>query len=163
MSIAVHSINAQQFYRSPKFGYSLTIPSGWRVKDQIVMPNTDVKIVDDRGNSFVVSITPLPSEFRNTSATKLLSKASNQDLIDLWASTYSYSYIMKRGTTIVSGKEFYFAHLNCPFQDGLRLIHKMYMYNWKGRSVSIDCASISSMEDETSVYFDVMIQTFKLE
>ena len=163
LTIAAHSINAQQLFKSHRFGYSIKIPPGWRVKHETVMPDTDAKIVDDRGNSLIVSINPLPAEFRNTSATKLLSMSSNQDLLDMWASTYGKSYILRRGTTIVSGREFYFVHMSCPFSDDLRLIHKMYMYNWKGKSLSIDCASISSMEDETSVYFDIMINTFKLE
>jgi hypothetical protein len=138
------------------------VPTGWRIKEQITLPDTDAKVVDDRGNSLIVSINHLPAEARQMSVTKILSAASDEELIDMWASTYGPSYILRRGVTMVSGKEFYFVHLSCPFKDELRLIHKMYMYNWKGKSLSIDCASISSMVEETSVYFDLMIRTFKL-
>ena len=163
ITLAAHSSNAQHLFKSPRYKYSFTIPPGWRVKDEIVMPDTDAKIVDDRGNSLIITINPLPSEFKNTSVIKLISMSSDQDLLDMWASAYGKSYILRRGTTILSGREFYFVHMSCPFKDDLRIIHKMYMYNWKGNSLSIDCASISSMEDEASVYFDVMIRTLKLE
>lgn len=151
---------AQQKFTSAKYGYSFVFPPGWRIKTQITMPDTDAKIVDDRGNSFIVTIKSLPAEFRKISAIELLSKSTDQDLIDIWFSSFDNSYILRRGITVVGGKEFYFVHISCPFDDNLRLIHKMYMYNWNGRSISIDCASISSMTNETSVYFDVMLHTF---
>jgi hypothetical protein len=154
---------AQQLFQSSKYGYSFIIPDGWRIKNQIVLPDTDAKIVDDKGNSFIVSVKPLPAEFKGTTSVSLLSKASDQDLIDLWAPSYDNSYVLRRGTTVIGGKEFYFVHMSCPFEGNLRLIHKMFMYNWKGNSISIDCASISSMTAETSVYFDVMIRSFKFQ
>jgi hypothetical protein len=157
----IGTITSQTVFKSQKYGYSFTIPSGWRIKDQIVMPGTDAKIVDDRGNSFIVKVTQLPEEYKYTTSKSLLEKATDQDLIELWAAAYDNAYILKRGSTIVDGKEFYFVHMSCPFEGSLRLIHKMFMYNWKGYSFSIDCAAISSMTSETSVYFDVMLNTFK--
>ena len=156
----VGTITGQTVFKSQKYSYSFTIPNGWRVKDQIIMPGTDAKIVDDRNNQFIVKVTQLPAEFKYTTIKSLLDKASDQELIELWAATYDNAYILKRGSTIVDGKEFYFVHMSCPFEGSLRLIHKMFMYNWKGYSFSINCASISSMTAETSVYFDVMLHTF---
>jgi hypothetical protein len=163
LSLTINSTSAQQRFKSPKYGYSLTIPDGWRIKNQIILPDTDVKIVDDKGNSFTVSINPLPAAYKQTTSVKLLSKASDQDLVETWAPSYDNSCILKRGITIVGGKEFYFVHLSSPFEGNLRLIHKMFMHNWNGLSISIDCASISSMTEETSVYFDVMLHSFKFE
>lgn len=161
--LLVQNIASQQVFQSSKYGYSFIIPEGWRVKSQIELPDTDAKIVDDRGNSFIVTVKPLPTEYKGITSVKLLSKASDQDLIDLWASSYDNSYISRRGTTVIAGKEFYFVHMSCPFEGSLRLIHKMFMYNWKGLSVTIDCAYISSMSSETSVYFDVMLRSFKFQ
>jgi hypothetical protein len=159
--ILIQNVSAQQLFKSSKYGYSFIISDGWRIKNQIVLPDTDAKIVDDRGNSFIVSVKALPAEYKGTTSVSLLSKASDQDLIDLWAPSYDNSYVLRRGTTIVGGKEFYFVHMSCPFEGNLRLIHKMFVHNWKGNSISIDCASISSMTKETSVYFDLMIRSFK--
>jgi hypothetical protein len=159
--LLVLSSEAQEKFKSPKYGYSLTIPTGWRLKTQTIMPDTDAKIVDDRGNSLVVSLREMPTDYKKVSAIEILSKASDQDLIDIWFPSYDDSYILRRGITVIGGKEFYFAHISCPFEGSLRLIHKMYMYNWNGRSISIDCASISSMTSETSLYFDVMLHTFQ--
>ena len=161
LAFCLQSISAQQLFKSSKFGYSFIIPDGWRVKNKIILPDTDGKIVDDRGNSFIVTIKPLPEQYKNITTLKLLSKSSDQELIDIWASSYDNSYILRRGITVVGGKEFYFVHMSCPFEGNLRLIHKMFMYNRNGFSYSIDCASISSMTKETAVYFDVMLQSFK--
>lgn len=152
---------AQDIFKSTKYGYSFTIPDGWHIKNKIIMPDTDAKIVDGRGNSFIVTVKPLPKQYKSISSIKLLSKVSDEELLNIWASAYDNSYILRRGTTVVAGKEFYFAHMSCPFEGQLRLIHKMFMYNYKGNSISIDCASITSMTEETSVYFDVMLSTFK--
>ena len=152
---------AQEVFKSSKYGYSFIIPDGWHVKSKIVLPETDAKIVDDRGNSFVVTVKPLPEAYKKVSAVKLFSDATVQELIDIFAPSYDNSYILRRGITVVGGKYFYFVHMSCPFEGNLRLIHKMFMYNWKGYSLSIDCGSISSMTEETSVYFDVMLRSFK--
>ena len=155
------NLEAQQKFSSDRYGYSFTIPNGWRVKSQIIMPDTDAKIVDDRGNSLIVSLKALPADYKRVTAIEILSKSTDQDLIDIWFPTYDNAYVLKRGISVIGGKEFYFAHISCPFEGNLRLIHKMYMYNWKGRSISIDCASISSMTHETSVFFDVMLHSFE--
>jgi hypothetical protein len=157
----IHSAFSQQVFTSSRYGYSFIIPDGWHTKNQIVLPETDAKIVDGRGNSFIVTIKPLPPDYKKVSVVKLMSTASEQELIDIFAPSYDNSYVLRRGSTIVGGKEFYFMHFSCPFEGSLRLIHKMFMYNWKGRSISIDCAAISSMTEETSVYFDVMLRSFK--
>lgn len=159
----IGTLTGQTLFRSQKYGYSFTIPDGWQIKNQIVLPGTDAKIVDNRGNSLIVTVTQLPADYKYTTSKNLLEKASDQELIEIWAATYDNAYILKRGSTIVDGKEFYFVHMSCPFEGSLRLIHKMFMYNWKGYSFSIDCASISSMTYETSVYFDVMLNTFKFQ
>lgn len=162
MSFFVITTNTgQTVFKSAKYGYSLTIPDGWRVKNEIYFPGTDVKIVDDKGNSFIVTVKPLPAEFKNVTAKSLLEKSSNEELIELWAASYDNAYVLKRGSTFIADKEFYYVHMSFPFEGSLRLIHKMFMYNWKGNTVSIDCASISSMTAETSVYFELMLKTFR--
>ncbi len=103
----------------------------------------------------------MPTAYKKVSAVKLFSDAPDQELIDVFAPSYDNSFILRRGITVVGGKEFYFVHMSSPFEGNLRLIHKMFMYNRNDYSVSIDCASISSMTEETSVYFDVMLRSFK--
>ena len=112
LAFTIKDATAQQLFKSEKYGYSFTIPDGWRIKNEIVLPDTDAKIVDDKGNSFIVSINPLPTEYKKTTSVNLLSKASDQDLIDIWAPAYDNTYILRRGITIVGGKEFYFVHLS---------------------------------------------------
>ena len=63
LSLMINSTSAQQRFKSPKYGYSFTIPDGWRIKNQIILLDTDVKIVDDKGNSFIVSVST-PFQFQ---------------------------------------------------------------------------------------------------
>jgi hypothetical protein len=156
------TLTGQTVFKSPKYGYSFTVPDGWRVKDEIYLPGTDAKIVDGKGNSFIVTVKPLPADYRNVSAKSLLEKSSNEELVELWASSYDNAYVLKRGSTFIADKEFYYVHMSFPYEGNLRLIHKMFMYNWKGNTVTIDCASISSMTAETSVYFEMMLKTLRL-
>lgn len=157
----ISNLIGQTVFKSAKYGYSFTIPDGWRVKEEIYLPGTDAKIVDDKGNSFIVTVRPLPTEYKYVSAKSLLEKSSNSELVELWAASYDNAYVLKRGSTFIADKEFYYVHMSFPFEGSLRLIHKMFMYNWKGNTVTIDCASISSMTTETSVYFELMLKTLR--
>jgi hypothetical protein len=157
----ISNLTGQTVFKSAKYGYSFAIPDGWRVKEEIYLPGTDAKIVDDKGNSFIVTVRPLPAEYKTVSAKSLLEKSSNAELVELWAASYDNAYVLKRGSTFIADKEFYYVHMSFPFEGSLRLIHKMFMHNWKGNTITIDCASISSMTSETSVYFELMLKTLR--
>ena len=160
--LATTILKGQTVFKSPKYGYSFTIPDGWHVKDEIYFPGTDAKIVDGRGNSFVVTVKPFPLESKDVVVKTLLEKSSNEELMELWAAAYDDAYVLRRGSTFIAGREFYYVHMSLPFKGDLRMIHKMFMYNWEGYSVSIDCASISSMTGDTSPYFQLMLETLRL-
>lgn len=48
-----------------------------------------------------------------------------------------------------------------PFQDGLQLYHKEFIYSEGCRMLSIDACSIETYLDETTPAFAIMIDTFK--
>src|SRR5438105_673635 len=120
---------SQSIFKSSAYGYSFTIPEGWSIKDKIYTPGVDAKIVDGKGNSFIVSVKPIPAELKGVSTKQMLSNASNEELINNFCAAYDDCQILKRGTYFIEGKEFYYIHLSDPFKDGLRIIHKMFMYN----------------------------------
>ena len=45
---------SQTKFTSSKYNYSFIIPDGWHVKEKIFNPDVDAKIVDGKGNSFIV-------------------------------------------------------------------------------------------------------------
>ena len=152
---------SQANFKSYVYGYSFKIPDGWSIKDKIYNPGVDAKIVDGKGNSFVISVKKIPAELRGISTKEMFSSASNEEIINNFCAVYDDCSILKRGTYFIDGKEFYYIHLSEPFKDGLRLIHKMFMYNYQSNAYSIDCSAISSMTIDTSPFFDLMLNTFK--
>lgn len=57
---------SQTKFTSSKYNYSFIIPDGWHVKDKIFNPDVDAKIVDGKGNSFIVSIKTFPTATKLT-------------------------------------------------------------------------------------------------
>lgn len=162
--LLINSIYGQTVFNSSKYPYSLIVPDGWRAKDKIYLPETDAKIVDDRGNSFIISVKQLPFQFNTYSAVKLLNTLSDDDIkASLSPGGFDELLIYKRSVTYINGREFYYVSASSPFEGKLRLNHKLFYLNYKAKAYTIDCSSISSMTNETSVYFDLLLQTLKFK
>jgi hypothetical protein len=156
------SLNAisQTKFTSAKYNYSFIIPDGWHVKDKIFNPDVDAKIVDGKGNSFIVSIKTFPTSTKLT-AKQQMETTSNQEMEDQFNAVYGTAKIVKRGVVYVGLKECYYIHLLTPFQDGLQLYHKQFIYSEGYKILSIDACSIETYLDETTPAFALMIDTFK--
>ena len=155
---------SQTTFNSSKYPYSLMIPDGWRAKDKIYLPETDAKIVDDRGNSFIISVKALPTEFNGRSAVKLLTSLPDDAIkASLSPGNFESLIIYNRQQTNINGREYYYVSASAPFEGSLRLNHKIFYLNYKSKMYTIDCSSISSMTNEASVYFDLMLQTLKFQ
>jgi len=155
------TILSQTKFISSKYNYSFIIPDGWHVKDKIYNPDVDAKIVDGRGNSFIVSVKTFPTASKLT-AKQQMQNASNSVLEDQFNALYGKTKIVKRGSVYVGLKELYYIHLLTPFQDGLQLYHKQFLYSEGNRMLSIDACSIETFMDETTPAFAIMINTFNL-
>lgn len=155
---------SQTTFNSSKYPYTLIIPDGWRAKDKIYLPETDAKIVDDRGNSFIISVKALPTEFNGRSAVKLLTSLPDDAIkASLSPGNFESLIIYNRQPTNINGREYYYVRASAPFEGSLRLNHKIFYLNYKSKMYTIDCSSISSMTNEASVYFDLMLQTLKFK
>ena len=155
---------SQTTFSSSKYPYTLIIPDGWRAKDKIYLPETDAKIVDDRGNSFIISVKALPLEFNGRSAIKLLTSLPDDAIkASLSPGNFESLIIYSRQPTSINGREYYYVSASAPFEGSLRLNHKIFYLNYKSKMYTIDCSSISSMTNEASVYFDLMLQTLKFQ
>jgi hypothetical protein len=161
---AINNVIGQTTFTSSKYPYSFTIPDGWRSKDQIYFPETDAKIVDDRGNSFIVSVKLLPNEFRRKKVEDIFNTLSDEEIkISQSPSDFENVRITKRGVTYIGGRAFYYVFCNVPFPDNLRLNHKMFYYIHQSRIYTIDCSSISSMSLDVAPFLDVMLETLKFK
>jgi hypothetical protein len=155
---------AQTPFSSSKYPYSFSIPDGWSVKNKIYLPATDAKIVDGRGNSFIISVITMPNSYKGKSATQVLSQLTDDETKMSQSPTdFENIIITKRGTTYISGRPFYFVFCSTPFPDGLRLNHKMFYYFYKSHCYTIDCASISSMTTEVTPFLESMLLTLKFQ
>ena len=151
---------SQTKFTSAKYNYSFIIPDGWHVKDKIYNPDVDAKIVDGKGNSFIVSIKTFPTATKLT-AKQQMESTSNQEMEEQFNAIYGTAKVIKRGSVFVGLKECYYFHLLTPFQDGLQLYHKQFIYSEGYRILSIDACSIETYLDETTPAFAIMIDTFK--
>lgn len=149
----------QTKFVSSKYKYSFVIPDGWVQKDKIYNPDVDAKIVDGRGNSFIVSILSFPTSTKLT-AKQQMGNSTNQQLEEQFNAVYGETKIVKRGTVFIALKEFYYIHLLTPYADGYKLYHKMFLFSEGNKMMSIDACSIETYLDETSPVFAIMISTF---
>lgn len=154
------SLIGQTKFESRKYNYSFIYPEGWSRKDQIYDPSVDAKIVDGRGNSFIVSIKSFPT-YSSQSAKEQMESLSNQELKEQFDAVSGETEIVKRGTVYVGEKEFYYIHILTPYFDGYKLYHKMFYYSEGNKVMAIDACSIESYKDETSPAFGIMISTFE--
>lgn len=158
------NVMGQTKFISSKYPYSFTIPEGWRIKDKIYLPETDAKIVDDRGNSFIVTVKQLPNELKGMSIDNLFNASTDEEIkMSLSPMGFENIRLTKRGTTYIGGKLFYYVFSNEPFPDGLRLNHKLFYTIYQSKVYTIDCASISSMSVEVAPYLEIMLQTVKFK
>lgn len=154
------NVISQTKFTSAKYNYSFIIPDGWHVKDKIFNPNVDSKIVDGKGNSFIVAIQKFSTSTKLT-ATQQMSGYTNEELEEQFNAVYGKTKVVKRGTVFVGLKEFYYIHLLTPFQDGYQLYHKQFLYCEGSKMLSLDACSIETYLDETTPAFAIMIDTFK--
>jgi hypothetical protein len=150
----------QTKFTSTKYNYSFIIPDGWHVKDKIFNPEVDAKIVDGKGNSFIVSIKTFPTSTKLT-VKQQMESTTNQEMEEQFNAVYGTAKVIKRGSVFVGLKECYYIHLLTPFQDGLQLYHKEFYYSEGYRILTIDACSIETYLDETTPAFAIMIDTFK--
>jgi hypothetical protein len=154
------TILGQTQFTSIKYNYSFVMPDSWVQKDKIYNPDVDAKIVDGRGNSFIVSIIKFPTS-TDLTAKQQMENVSNQELEEQFNAVYGDTEIVKRGRVFIGLKEFYYLHLLTPFKDGLKLYHKQFLYSEGYNMMSIDACSIETFVDENSPSFAIMLSTFK--
>ena len=154
------NVFSQTKFTSAKYNYSFIIPDGWYVKDKIYNPDVDAKIVDGKGNSFIVSIKSFPTATQLT-AKQQMESTTNQEMEEQFNAVYCTAKVVKRGSVFVGLKECYYIHLLTPFQNGLQLYHKEFYYSEGYRILTIDACSIETYLEETTPAFAIMIDTYK--
>jgi hypothetical protein len=151
---------SQNKFTSSKYNYSFIIPDGWYVKDKIYNPDVDAKIVDGKGNSFIVTVIPNPApEFKT--ASQMMKGLTNQELKEQFDGLHGETRIIKRGVIYLDGVEFYYIFIYTPFEGRLKLLHKQYAAIYKNKIISIDACAIETFTDETTPVFALMLNTFK--
>lgn len=160
LTVVPLNLMGQTRFSSTKYNYSFIIPDGWHKKDQTFNPDVDAKIVDGKGNSFIVSIKTFPTS-TNLTARQQLEDVSNYELEQQFDAVFGETKIVKRGVVAVGMKEFYYIHMLAPYVDGYKLCHKMFYYSEGYKMLTIDACSIETYLDETSAAFGIMIPTFE--
>lgn len=150
----------QTKFTSSKYDYSFIFPDGWQQKNKIFNPDVDAKIVDGKGNSFIVSIIKFPTS-TNLTATQQMENSSNKEIEEQLSPLLGETKILKRGSISIGFKEFYYIQFLTPFKDGLKLHHKQFFYSEGDKMMTIDACSIEYYLDEKTPSFAIMLSTFK--
>ena len=88
------NVFSQTKFTSTKYNYSFIIPDGWHVKDKIFNPDVDAKIVDGKGNSFIVSIKTFPTATKLT-AKQQMESTTNQEMEEQFNAVYGTAKVIK--------------------------------------------------------------------
>lgn len=155
------SFLAQNKYTSAKNHYSFVIIDGWHKKDKIYNPDVEVKIVDGKGNSFIVAVKDNPNP-QIKSIRKMMEGISNREFEEGLYPTMGEIEVVRQGITYINNKEFFYLFSFSPFEDGLKLYHKQYSIIYKNKVITIDACSISSYIQETTPIFALMLDSFRL-
>jgi len=154
------NVISQTKFTSVKSNYSFVIPEGWYKKEKIYNPDVEAKIIDGKGNSFIVTVIPNPApEFKT--ASQMMKGLTNQELKEQFDGLHGETTILKRGVLFLDGVEFYYIFMNTPFQGRVKLLHKQYAAIYKNKIISIDACAIESFVDETTPVFALMLNTLK--
>ena len=97
---------SQTKFTSSKYNYSFIIPEGWHVKDKIFNPDVDAKIVDGKGNSFIVSIKTFPTATKLT-AKQQMESTTNQEMEEQFNAVYGTAKVIKRSSNDQKKIKFY--------------------------------------------------------
>lgn len=158
--IATTCSYSQTKFTSTKSDYSFVIPEGWYKKEKIYSPDVEAKIIDGKGNSFIVTVMPNPApEFKT--ASQMMKGLTNQELKEQFDGLHGETTILKRGVIYLDGVEFYYIFMYTPFEGRLKLLHKQYAAIYKNKIISIDACAIENFVDETTPVFALMLNTFK--
>ena len=162
IAIPIFSFTQTTTYRSPKFGYSFTIPKGWKKSDNISFKNVDTKIVDGKGNSFIVCVEEFDEPIGKT-AKEIYEEISTSQLEEMSKGVFGEGScnIIRRGTVYLNGKEFYYIHSIDDGKNG-KLLQKMYVYCYGNKNITLNASCFNSSSLEISPFLAVMITSFKL-
>lgn len=160
--LVLTSVNfyGQTKFTGSKHAYSFIIPDGWYAKEKIYSPDVDAKIVDGKGNSFIVTIMPNPApQFKK--ASDMMKDLSNQELKEQFDGLHGETTIIKRGIIYLDGAVFYYVFMYTPLEGKLRLLHKQYAAIHQNKIINIDACAIETFVDDTTPVFALMLNTFK--
>ena len=160
--IISHISFCQTNFTSPKYGYTFLIPEGWYIKDKIYNPDVDAKVIDGKGNSFIITAKIFDTPAKETTKDGF-DELTNEEIENQFNGIYGNCEVVKRGTILIGGREFYYIHITVPLTENSKVYHKLFYYSQGYRTYTIDACSISNQVNETAPYFSLMITTFKFQ
>ena len=122
-----------------------------------------LKLLTEKRNSLVVAVEEFDEIIPKT-AKGLYEEISTVQLEEMFKGIFGEASctIIKRGTTYISGKEFYYIHSLGDTKNG-QMLHKTFVYCYGNRNITINAACFTSDTLELSPYLAVMLISFKLK
>jgi hypothetical protein len=150
----------QEAFTSTKYNYSFTIPVGWFKKDIYYNTGIDAKIIDGKGNSFVVSVS---SKTNNNTLNDDFTSLSNSD-IETQLSTVLHLTgvtVISRSFVNIDKNQFYLIESKADLEKGGSTYSRMYTC-YKGKlSITLTATAMDYMRATINPTLDKILQSFK--
>ena len=151
---------SQNVFKGKKLNYSFTIPAGWYMKNEMYSASTDGKVIDGKGNSFIVTIQNA-SVPNSQTAVEYFGTKSSIELESLFSQSDNKVKILARNTVVIDGKAFYYIYTMTTYTDGFKTYDKSYSYNLKTYSIVLNACCLEKYINETKSIFAQIISSFK--
>jgi hypothetical protein len=154
------NINAQGVFKSPNFGYLLTYPEGWYLKDKTYMPNIDCKIIDGNGNSFIISVAP--SSLTSEEYLKQIEQYSSYDLKKgFMTSNHKKNEILLKERRVLNSRICYYIKMKSLMTTGNTLISELYLYSSGKYEYSINGSYFQEVQSTTGNVVNQMFRSYR--
>ncbi|HUH75242.1 MAG TPA: hypothetical protein VLZ75_12680 [Chitinophagales bacterium] len=160
MCFMTFQLNAQNTFKSSKYGYTLSYPEIWKIKDVYYMPNIDFKLIDGNGNSFIVSVSS--TQFSTEGYIKEIEKLSTTQLANGFKnSNFKSVDILLKERRSLNNKECYYIKMKSLLSTGKFLISELYIYSSGKYEYAINASYNQNEAEILSPIIKKMMSSFK--
>lgn len=147
--------NAQHFFKSSQYGYTIEIPRGF-IEKSATGKNVNLKATDRNGSSLIIVVKRLPIEAQGASPHDMNS-LSNEQLRSSLSEYGDGVEILSKGTGYINGHPAFYIRYNHDelYTICYTLTKGAYLY-----SISANCSP--SIKAHMGPYFFRAIQSFKM-
>ena len=153
---------SQTPYHNSKFGYSFTIPEGWKVKDEQTSYDNDLKLVNGKGSSVVINVDKLTPDINNRTAKDIYDQFTDSQLLEMYRAMIPSIKLINRGSVDYNGIEFYYINLEIPQGTAPHMLSKIFVVHSEGKRYVFTFNCLYDLESSNLIQFHTVLNSIKL-